>query len=286
MGEKYFQKNLILIKILDPLSEEVKGDLYYEMHQEKNEVYVVTHIAPHCGQIKMGLSSEKIQQYKNNIDELKADFLKAIEEYEVIRRKIDDKLSLLPKEEIPRELEQQEKDLRLKMDSFSGYLNLKVGDVIRVPTHLPHALQHGVRVVEFQTPTYERLIISFAQKVLTQSHWDTKKAFELMTLLEPQKSELKICEQTKKILLEFVCEFPDFYALRLTLNKNASYELKKSPFYQILFCVQGQGRFQVHGKTVLIENGMCFFVPAKSGMEIETTDGLVLLICAPEKREA
>ncbi len=28
------------------------------------------------------------------------------------------------------------------------------------------AEQHGVRVVEFQTPTYERFIISFAQRVL------------------------------------------------------------------------------------------------------------------------
>ncbi len=106
-----------------------------------------------------------------------------------------------------------------------------------------------------------------------------------MTLLEPQKSELKICEQTKNILLEFVCEFPDFYSLRLTLNRKASYELKQSPFYQILFCVQGQGQILIHGKTIAIENGMCFFVPAKAGIEIETTEGLVLLICAPEKSE-
>ena len=37
---------LVLLKILDPVAQEVVGDLYFELHEEKREVYVVTHIDP------------------------------------------------------------------------------------------------------------------------------------------------------------------------------------------------------------------------------------------------
>ena len=36
--------------------------------------------------------------------------------------------------------------------TFTDERALEVGDVIRVPTWVPHSLQQGVRVVEFQTP--------------------------------------------------------------------------------------------------------------------------------------
>ena len=37
-------KSLCLLKVLDPLPDEVYGDLYFEMHEQKREVYVVTHL--------------------------------------------------------------------------------------------------------------------------------------------------------------------------------------------------------------------------------------------------
>src|SRR5690606_35807905 len=84
-----------------------------------------------------------------------------------------------------------EKEYKQAMNSFIALQPLAVGDVVTVPRLVPHALQHGVRVVEFQTPVYERKILSFGQKVLTQEHWDTVEALTLVdmaadTLIKPE----------------------------------------------------------------------------------------------------
>ncbi|MES2614227.1 MAG: hypothetical protein V4591_02310 [Bdellovibrionota bacterium] len=280
LGEKYASKNLVLIKILDPLPQEVVGDLYYELHQEKNEVYVVTDISAKVGQIKMGISQEKIEQYKNNIPQLKHEFLEAIEKYEVIRRKID---AIEEKNKIPQELIEQELLLRKNMDEFAGYLNLQIGDVIAVPILVPHALQHGVRVIEFQTPTYERLIISFAQKVLTQNHWDTKLALELMKAQAPRKEELQKLEQTEHYQVELVCKFPDFYAVRVSLNSLREYSLKKRNFYQILFLVNGICDLNLNGQIYSVTDGQCLFIPACCSAVLSAQNDSTFLICAAEQ---
>ena len=67
---------------------------------------------------------------------------------------------------------------RRSMQAFTGSRALRKGDVVQVAPHVPHSLQQGVQVFEFQTPTYERNIISFNQKVLTQDHWDSDYAIE------------------------------------------------------------------------------------------------------------
>jgi hypothetical protein len=281
LGEKYAQKNLVLVKILDPLPQEVVGDLYYELHQEKNEVYVVTHIENNVGQIKMGIHPEKIAQYKNNEAQLKADFIATIEKYEVVRRKIDALLDAA--EQVPANLTQDEISLRKNMDAFAGYLNLQVGDVISVPILVPHALQHGVRVIEFQTPTYERLIISFAQKVLTQTHWDTKRAFEVMQLQTPQKQELIKLKSNENYLEELVCAFPDFYSVRVKLNSLQEYALKCLAYYQVLFIVTGEGTLSMQDKHYALKAGQCVFIPAQCSATLTSMQEIRFLICAPEK---
>jgi hypothetical protein len=284
LGEKYAQKHLTLIKILDPLAQEVTGDLYYELHQEKNEVYVVTDISAPKGRIKMGISEEKLQLYHGKEQELKQDFLAAIKAYESVRREIDALLDTTEKEKIPATLVAQEKDLRAKMDAFTGYLDLAVGDVIRVPTHLPHALQHGVKVVEFQTPTYERLIVSFAQKVLTQSHWDTEKALSLMTISPPKKTILPERTRTAMCCVEEVCSFPDFYACRVTTASLFSFELKACGFYRIVYVVSGVCEFGLsNGRTRRALPGQCVFVPAEESVSLLGEAPGVFLLCAPEE---
>lgn len=62
-------ESLILLKTLNPVSEDVIGDLYYEMHEKKWEVYVVTEIDQTAwpsgtGIIKAGLHPEKIKDYQ------------------------------------------------------------------------------------------------------------------------------------------------------------------------------------------------------------------------------
>ena len=81
--------------------------------------------------------------------------------------------------------DRDESRARAAMDAFTSLEPLAVGDVVVVPNWTPHALQHGVRVAEFQTPSYERYIISFAQKVVTQEGWDSEHAINRMCLDSP-----------------------------------------------------------------------------------------------------
>jgi hypothetical protein len=170
---------LTLLKILDPSSTPVLGDLYFELHEEKREVYVVTHIDREAwpdgvGYIRYGFAPERVGQFANEA-EFRSAYLAAVQAYESVRRALD---SLPEGAEPDRELLALEPVLREGMNSFTGLRALRVGDVVEVPLLVPHALLHGVRTVEFQTPTYERKILSFAQKVLTQDHWDTTVGVE------------------------------------------------------------------------------------------------------------
>lgn len=279
LGEAFAQKNLVLVKILDPLSDSVKGDLYYELHNEKNEVYVVTRIAPGAGQIKMGVNPNVRARLKND-EEFKKEFLRSIQTYEKVRRQIDDRLDR--NLSIPPELEAEEQKQRAHMDSFTGFLNLKVGDVVRVPIHVPHALQHGVQVVEFQTPTYERFIISFAQKVLTQNHWDTEAAFRVMKLVEPAHEPLDVLQESQDFKVERVCSFQEFSAERVSLESGAEFALAAKPFYRILYMIEGvcEAEQSVHSKLRL-EVGSCFCIPAKTKWVLQSKTNSVFLMCFP-----
>src|SRR5690606_10110912 len=82
-----------LLKILDPLPEEVFGDLYFELHQEKREVYVVTHVdagawPDGCGAIRFGFNQAERQKAPSDED-FRQQFLRAVADYEQVRRIID-----------------------------------------------------------------------------------------------------------------------------------------------------------------------------------------------------
>ncbi|MDX2350038.1 MAG: hypothetical protein QNK32_06580, partial [Porticoccus sp.] len=199
------EQKINLLKILDPLPEAVYGDLYFELHEEKREVYVVTHIDRDAwpdgvGAIRFGFNPECRAEYLTD-DAFKTAYQSSVQHYEVVRREVDSLLDSCRQSEgvgldapvsaevvkswmsqLPETLRQQEANLREQMNRFSALLPLRVGDVVQVPLLTPHSLQHGVRTVEFQTPVYERMILSFAQKVLTQTHWDTEKAIAMMSL--------------------------------------------------------------------------------------------------------
>ncbi len=275
-GKKHGVKDPILLKILDPLAEPVKGDLYYETHLEKNEVYIVTALSKLPGQIKIGINPEKLKLYLNHTDNYKADFLKSILKYEAVRREIDALTDQNKK--INLNLSENEAFLRKEMDDFCGYKSLNVGDVISVPTRVPHALQHGVQVIEFQTPVYERLIISFAQKVLTQSHWDTKRAFNEIKVEPFKEQKLKILSQSSKILRERVCKFIDFKVERWTMNAKAEIRTTAKPFYRIVFVISGN--CFINNKPISPQN--CILIPQKQSLSIKSKTKTVLLLCEPQ----
>ncbi|MDX9874929.1 MAG: hypothetical protein RBS88_08470 [Spongiibacteraceae bacterium] len=264
-------RDLILLKILDPLPDPVFGDLYFELHEEKREVYVVTAVDRRAwpdgvGGIRFGFDAGRVAQYPSEQAFLDA-YLASVAKYREVRRAIDELLdqrrlaagvglneplaaSTLRQwlAGLPAELTEREQHLREAMESFTALRPLQVGDVVKVPHRVPHSLQHGVRTVEFQTPVYERLILSFAQKVLTQADWDTAAAARIMTAAPPAEEAFEQTASGRGWLEERIVEFDDFEVHRVRLEPGASRLLDATPAYALLMCVGGD--LQLDGKTL------------------------------------
>ncbi len=297
------EKNINLLKTLDPLPEAVYGDLYFELHKEKREVYVVTHIDKDAwpegvGAIRFGFNPEYRAEYPSD-DAFKTAYQNSVQHYEVVRREVDSLLDACRQSEgvdlntpvsaevvkswmsqLPEALRQQEANLREQMNRFSALLPLRVGDVVQVPLLTPHSLQHGVRTVEFQTPVYERMILSFAQKVLTQTHWDTEKAIAMMSLEAPSLPELALLKTDADYKLEEVVSFDDFRVLRLTLSPSARYLLPQTQRYGLLLVVDAE--VDCHG-IALAEEAAVLLPAERSNTYVTNTSNreAVLLLASP-----
>ena len=233
---------LVLLKILDPDPEPVIGDLYFELHEEKQEVYVVTHIDKTAwpdgtGYIRMGFADEKLSQYEGDSEGFRSAYLGSVKAYERIRRQID---ALPEGGQIDESLREQESVLRAKMDAYSQLRPLRLGDVVKVPLLTPHSLQHGVRTVEFQTPVYERKILSFAQEVLTQSHWDTAEAVEQMNLTTGQPEKFETLFDSGGVFVERIVDFSDFEVRRVHIPAAAELILGPMEPYGVIMVVDGR----------------------------------------------
>ncbi|MGK2915259.1 MAG: hypothetical protein ACSLE5_12580 [Porticoccaceae bacterium] len=275
-------EQLNLLKILDPRPEPVYGDLYFELHEIKREVYIVTHIDRQAwpdgeGAIRFGFDQHLRAQYPTDAD-FRAAYLNAVLAYEQIRRKIDCELDQRRLEMglsaadpvaadavrhwldcVSAEDRADEEQLRAAMNRFTQSKPLKVGDVVKVPRLVPHALQHGVRTVEFQTPVYERKILSFAQKVLTQEHWDTRAAVALMSVETPPDDAGEIVEIGVGLRRELVVGFEDFDVQRLTLTPGAEWRWPADGDYALAMTLVGC----VSVGEVLLEPESAALVPAR-----------------------
>ncbi len=199
------QETITLLKMLKPDQDQDLGNLYFELHQEKEEIYIVTRVGSEkqeqtSGAIRLGMNPQRIRDYPDAAT-FRTAFSKAVADYAAVRQQIDAWLDdrrlqegIDPNESIAPQrlrellnslspaLQEIEKIKRNKMHDFTQLLELYEGDLVRVPRNLPHALQHGVEVLEFQSPIYERSIVSFEQKVLTQQHWDFEGAIPILSL--------------------------------------------------------------------------------------------------------
>ena len=221
---------VILLKVLDPHPTLTLGDLYFEVHERKREVYIVTAIDRRAwpdgqGRIRLGMDQARRRSYGND-DAFRAAYLEAVLAYERERRAID------AGERAPGVAERRH---RAAMEAFTACAPLQVGDVVTVPPWTPHALQHGVRVVEFQTPTYERRIISFAQKVLTQGHWDSEDAIARMSLDPPPPTPFEPVAPG----VERVAAFDDFGVWRAALDPRRPAALPADAPYALCMAVGG-----------------------------------------------
>ena len=293
-----------LLKILDPLPEEVFGDLYFELHEQKREVYVVTHVDRDAwpdgrGAIRFGFDQDRRRDYGSD-QAFREAFLKAVTRYERVRRAIDQLCDQCRADAgiaanapvdavtlkgwlatVPGTLRVEEHEARMAMNRFTHMLPLAVGDVVKVPCLTPHALQHGVRTVEFQTPVYERKILSFAQKVLTQDHWDTAQACQMMSLDAGGLETLLLLEEGADYRLEQVVMFSDFEVRRLTIHPGARWESSPRGRYCILMVVAGEPL--VGGQPCGPEEAL--LVPGSSDSVVVEApapgEPAVVLICLP-----
>ena len=297
------EKQINLLKILDPLPDPPFGDLYFELHKKKQEVYIVVDIDKNSwpqefGGVRYGFDEATINTYLSKTDFYNA-YKRAVERYYKIRQTIDDRLDTLRKKEgillneplsssiiskwmtlIPNDWLSQEKELRAHMDSFTAILPVKVGDIIKIPLLTPHGLLHGVRVVEFQNPVYERLILSFNQKTLTQNHWDTQEALNIMTELVEPFQQLKVTKKDSDHIVEEVAVFEDFKVLRLTLISKSSYKLSVSKDYKLLLVIEGG--ISCNGTIAHKECGL--FLPAgQKNIDIKNINNnqSIVLIASP-----
>ena len=94
--------------------------------------------------------------------------------------------------------------------------------------------------MEFQTPVYERKILSFAQKVLTQDHWDTEEALQVAQLQTPQDEPFPVLRNAGGVKIEQIVQFDDFIVLRIYLAPDASYLCETAENYLLIMAVDGR----------------------------------------------
>lgn len=297
------QRRLILLKILDPLPDVVFGDLYFELHREKREVYVVTSVDAEAwpdgvGAIRFGFNAELRAQYGDDARFL-FEYRETVLRYQQVRKEIDAAFDArrtpagltqdqpLTAEilrawlsELPESLQALEQERRAAMEAFTGMLQLRIGDVVKVPHLVPHSLQHGVRTVEFQTPVYERLILSFAQKVLTQPHWDTDEALDVLLLDPPAVEPFVITAEGEGWSEERIVEFDDFEVRRLTLRPGAERSLRAPSDYAL--CMAIGGTLQLGGLSLTADEAV-LLPPVWRGGRVVNPDKVprVLLMAWP-----
>ena len=293
----------LLLKILDPHPAPNLGDLYFEMHEQKVEVYVVTHIDDDAwpngsGKIRYGFNQSRIKEYESTADFLN-DYVKQVSAYREVRQTSDDRIGALKREEgiepgmpvspqhyerliarIPTALTQQELSLRDEMYEFTATRDLGIGDVVTVAPFVPHSLQHGVRVIEFQTPHYERFILSFGQEVLTQDHWDTEAAIGLARTEEASIPEVKNLMPGQ----DLVADFDEFKVIRIRLDSGQSTQVDLKS-YVIAMGVDGEMNLRRHGHDLLIGPESGFYLSANdTTMVLENsreTQACILLAFEP-----
>jgi hypothetical protein len=270
---------LVLAKRLEPHAEPVRGDLYFEMHEAKREVYVVTAVDRRVwpdgtGAIRFGMNAALRRRYGDDA-RFRADYLAAVRRYEAVRRAIDagrsDAAALA-----------EERRLRAGMDAFTTLCELRVGDVVQVPTFFPHALQHGVRVIELQTPVYERRILSFAQSTPTQDRWDTGDVIDTLSLDAHALASIDTLADDGTVRVERIARFTDFEAYRIRLAPGAQHRLEGADTHRL--CVAVDGALAVNSHTLAAEDA-CLLPVAFGAIDLRDASGLgaTCIVAVPQR---
>ncbi|HEY0892512.1 MAG TPA: hypothetical protein VGE32_05585, partial [Cellvibrio sp.] len=152
---------------------------------------------------------------------------------------------------------------------------------VTVPKLVPHALQHGVRVVEFQTPVYERKILSFGQKVLTQTHWDTEEALALVDMDFSHLQTPELLSIAPESRVERIVNFDDFEVQRIQLDGRYLFD---GNGYSILMVLQGGLTLEAAGMISELASGQALLLPqAKKGWLMASSASCTFLLALPRQ---
>lgn len=312
---------LPLVKELDPSPFHFLGELYTELHEQKAEVYVVTAIdralyPRGAGRVRLGFEAPWG-------DPEREELRKRLHAYEAARSAVDqalvrqgvafsgsanaqasadpwiERLSRI-RTQIDPALVQEEQRAYAASAKLYRYAELRCGDVVRVPTQTPHALQPGVRVVEFQTPHYERRILSSNQKVLTQEAWDVDAGMSQVD-----------CDTASRPLREMVCSFDNLFdssgLLCLSRDPVVSFDglfvrglaapgaplqqtdvrslgsVRLGPHASVRVCMVTEGSLVCRSgdDEVLIRAGQAFLLPL-GGCALSTSDQATAVACGQQ----
>jgi hypothetical protein len=268
-------RRLLLLKALESRPQPRLGELYFEIHRDKQEVYVVTDIhrgayPDGVGGVRFGINQTLRNSFANDT-EFRAAFTAAVGAYEAARRTADAQAQH-PDDSVISDAEARARDRVLE---FTELRPLRCGDVLAVPAGVPHALQHGIRVIEFQTPSYERQIIYSAQKVLTQDHWDSARAIAGMQLDAPP---VAAADPSSPV----IAAFEEFTVYRASLDEATDFHLPDDLPYALCAPVQGCVALVDALGELKLTAGEAAFIP-RSAQAVRFTAGgpADLLIAAP-----
>ena len=219
-------KPVILLKALQATA----GNLYLEVHERKSEVYVVDWID---GRGRMLLGPRPDVLARMGEAAFRAAVRQAAAKAEAGETVIE------------------------AVQSFMNPVELRPGDVVTIPPRVPHSLLEGVRVIEFQTPVFERKILAASQPVVTQQGWDIDAAVAVMdlsvqpTVGSPQPGGISVIART-----------PDFTITRHTLANRKAFGVAP---WSVGWVVRGTLRcreLRFHARTA-------FLAPAATEMTAE-----------------
>jgi hypothetical protein len=300
LGADY--RDPILLKILAPFRQTRYGDLYLELHEHKTEVYIVTQIDSDAwpngkGQIRFGFNTSMVDAFPSEAAFREA-YLKCVDAYREIRQRIDAQLDSIKssqgyllnavvapeiletwRQQLADSVNIEEAEQLTAMNAFTALHDVSIGSVIQVEPLTPHSLQHGVRVIEFQSPHYERYILSFAQKVLTQPHWDTDIAINRAHLHAEMAPTTVPIIRRKDCTVDQIVNFEEFEVLSLRLAPGATHTLQVT-HYALLIGVEGIAK--VGQKTIKSEQAL--LLTKLSGNQIllnQSVQDSVILVAMP-----
>ena len=255
---------VILLKHLSSKPEPVVGELYFEIHRRKSEVYVVTDVdaglyPDGAGTVNFGVNQEKRRQFPDDAAFRRA-FLAAVQVCE-------------SQQECP----SGDDNSRRHMLSFVASVALRPGDSLMVPPGVPHSLQPGLQVIEFQTPEFERRIIYASQPGVTQSGWDSASAIADMCLdAAPGPRPADHPDQ-------LIAAFPEFSVSRIHLECSQPEPLPAYTAYALSICLAGAVRIDCAQGSLTLQPGSAAFIPgsAKDVSCLAIDSSAQLLVAAP-----